>query len=235
MSFNQLIIQQSPSIQRKLSALDFDLSSWRKRTDSETLAGGRGASQKVKMDDDWYVLREYLRGGLVARLLKDQYVWTGLTRSRPYREDQVVQLAQRHALPVPAVAGYRIQTSGLFYRAAILTRYVDNQGTLASFISDRDLAEENWFALGALIRRLHWSGICHVDLNANNILLTANLDFYLIDFDKAKIMSQQGSWTTHNLQRLLRSLHKIQQSRRQQNQPFHFNSGHWKRLLDGYK
>jgi 3-deoxy-D-manno-octulosonic acid kinase len=235
MSFNQLIIQQSPSIRRKLTALDFDLNSWRKDTGSVALAGGRGASQKVAIDGEWYVLREYLRGGMVARFLKDQYVWTGLTSSRPYQEDRVVRLAIAKALPVPEVAGYRIQKNGLFYRAAILSRYIDNQGTLADFISARTLAEENWFALGQLIRRLHQAAICHADLNANNILLTPDLSFYLIDFDKARVMPQTGRWATDNLQRLLRSLHKIQQSRLEQNQPFQFDSRCWQGLLDGYR
>ena len=235
MSFNQLIIQQSPSIRRKLSAQDFDLSRWRKRNESIALAGGRGASQKIKLEGDWYVLREYRRGGLVARFLKDQYVWSGVTRSRPYQEDQVVQLAIAKALPVPEVAGYRIQTNGLFYRAAILSRYIDNQGTLAEFISARTLAEENWFALGQLIRRLHQAGICHADLNANNILLTPDLSFYLIDFDKARVIQQMGNWAIHNLQRLLRSLHKIEKNRRSNDQPFNFSSGCWQSLLDGYK
>ena len=235
MSFNQLIIQQDQSIGYRLQASDFDLSSWRGAENSESLSGGRGASQKIQINGGWYVLRQYLRGGLVARFIKDQYVWTGLIHSRPFVEVKAVECAIQHDLPVPEVLAYRVQKNGLLYRAAIITRFIPNQRTLARFLYTSQLADKNWRELGQLIRRLHRAHIFHADLNANNLLIGDDGQLYLIDFDKAKIMPQNGPWAEHTLQRLLRSLHKIQLFREQKNRPFHFNRDCWSLLLEGYK
>ena len=235
MSFNQLIIQQSQSLSYRLEASDFDLSLWLANKDSEFLRGGRGVSLKIKIDGSWSVLRQYLRGGLMSRFLKDEYFWAGLRRSRPFQEHKVVEYALRHDLPVPEVLGYCIQKSGLYYRASIMSRFISNQGTLAGILDVRNMADKNWLELGSLIKRLHRASIFHADLNANNILLGDDGRFYLIDFDKAKIMPQKGAWTEHTLQRLLRSLHKIQWLRKHQGRAFHFNAECWSLLREGYK
>ena len=235
MSFNQLIIQQSQSFSYRLKASDFELSRWRADKDSELLLGGRGTSLKIKIDGNWFVLRRYLRGGLMSRFLKDEYFWAGLRRSRPFQEHNVVEYALQHDLPVPEVLGYCVQKSGLFYRASILSRFIPNQGTLAAILDAHNMSDKNWLELGALIKRLHRVSIFHADLNANNILLGDDGRFYLIDFDKARIMPQKGAWTEHTLQRLLRSLDKIQLLRKNQGRAFHFNAHCWSLLLEGYK
>ena len=49
-------------------------------------AGGRGTVAFVRDGERRWVLRHYRRGGLVARLLDDRYLWTGADRTRAFRE-----------------------------------------------------------------------------------------------------------------------------------------------------
>lgn len=232
---SKFYINQLESIKYPFSAEDFNLSYWRSKEDSHALSGGRGASQKIRIEDQHLVLRHYLRGGVIARFLYDQYVWTGLENSRPYQEKKVIQHALKHHLPVPEVIAFCLQRTGLFYRASIISRYIQNQGTLAGWLYEHALTEQQWRALGALIKRLHAAHIYHADLNANNILVDANGQFSLIDFDKAQIKSPLGSVAEENIQRLLRSLKKIQHARMQQQLTFNFEMSQWQYLLKGYR
>ncbi len=234
MSFNQNIIKQSDSIAHQFTSEDFNLSYWHSESGSIVLSGGRGASQKILIDGQFYVLRNYLRGGLIARLLHDQYFWTGLNKTRPFLEQKAIEQALLHKLPVPEVVAFNVQKQGLFYRASIISRYINNQGTLASFMYENELPEKLWFELGKLIKKLHQANIFHADLNANNILINEAGEFYIIDFDKAEIISSTATSSGKNVHRLLRSLLKIQKLREAQNRPFNFNLQQWQFLLEGY-
>ncbi|MCP4074654.1 MAG: 3-deoxy-D-manno-octulosonic acid kinase [Gammaproteobacteria bacterium] len=234
MSFNQHIIKQSESIAHQFRANDFDLSYWRPKKDTVELAGGRGASQKILIDEKFYVLRHYLRGGFVAHFLHDQYFWTGLNKTRPFLEQKAIEQALLHNLPVPEVVAFNVQKQGLFYRASIISRYINNQGTLASFLYNNEMSDKLWTELGKLIKRLHQANIFHADLNANNILIDETGKFYIIDFDKAEIISSMAVSAEKNVHRLLRSLTKIQNSRQERNLSFYFDSSQWQFLLDGY-
>lgn len=234
MLFNRTIIKQDESLSYRFKPDDFDLDKWRAKTDSQALSGGRGGSQKIQLQEKWYVLRQYLRGGMIAGLMKDRYLWTGLKHCRPFLEQQAIKHAIQNELPVPEVVAYSLTRSGLYYRAAIISRYIPNQGTLASYLYDRQLPEHKWSELGKLIKRMHEVGICHADLNANNILITEDFGFYVIDFDKAEIMSCYGDWAHNNIHRLLRSLKKIQLQRQMARKPFRFQIENWRNLVRAY-
>ncbi len=235
MPINQLIIKQLETIDYQFTQRDFELSYWHTKNNSEALTGGRGASQKITIQRQFYVLRHYLRGGLIARFLRDQYLWTGLKNSRPYQEQQVTQHAFQKLLPVPEVVAFCVQKNGLFYRASIISRFINNSGTLAGWLFDSTLADQQWFELGGVIKRLHQADIFHADLNANNILIDDNGQFSIIDFDKAKIVSPLGTAADNNIQRLLRSLKKIQTSRHKQGLAFNFSLTQWQQLIEGYR
>ncbi len=235
MSFNQLIIKQLDSVEHRFTHHEFELAFWRSKHNSEILDGGRGGSQKIEIQQQYYVLRHYLRGGLVANLLHDQYLWKGLKHSRPFQEQQVIQHALKHHLPVPEVVAFCVQKSGLLYRASIISRFINNKGTLASRLFDYRLSDQQWFDLGRLIKRMHQAHIFHADLNANNILIDETGGYSIIDFDKAKILELSESKAESNIQRLLRSLKKIQASRNQRNLSFNFELQQWQKLLEGYR
>lgn len=234
MLFNRTLVKQDESLTYRFSADDFDVAAWRAKTGSQALSGGRGGSQKIFVQGQWYVLRQYLRGGMMAGLLKDRYVWSGLRHCRPYLEQKAVNHAIHNGLPVPEVVAYSLTRSGLFYRAAIISRFIPNVGTLASYLFNRRLSDQQWGELGLLIKRMHDAGICHADLNANNILITENSGFYLIDFDKAELMPCYGDWAHNNIHRLLRSLKKIQLQRQMAHKPFRFQIENWRKLVSAY-
>ena len=213
---------------------DFIPGHWKHRSDTKALTGGRGASYKINVKGNRCVLRRYLRGGMMSGLLGDRYFWMGMSLSRPYLEHKVTQHAINNNLPVAAVMAFWLQRTGIIYRAAIISKYLDNKGTLAALLFQQALTRQNWFKLGQLIRKFHQVGIYHADLNANNILVDHNDDFFLIDFDKARIKTVPGGWQKANLNRLLRSLKKIQKKRIESAKSFHFSSDDWQQFLDGY-
>src|SRR5690606_2803220 len=82
--------------------------------------GGRQSAWFVSGGFGPAVLRHYRRGGLVARLSHDHYLWTGVSATRPFAEFRILQFLHGKGLPVPAPLAGAYWRSGPFYRAAIL-------------------------------------------------------------------------------------------------------------------
>ena len=68
----------------------FDPTHWPQR---RVLDRGRGATYAIDAPFGAAVLRRYRRGGAVARVLKDSYVWTGADHARPLREFRLLAAA----------------------------------------------------------------------------------------------------------------------------------------------
>lgn len=214
-----------PSIKLPENCCDLAKSQGNKRITA--LNGGRGGAFIFIQDEDKYVIKHYLRGGFAAKLLDDQYIWTGEKNTRPYIEIKVTHYAYQNGLPVAQPVAYCIKKSGLFYQASIITRFFENQGTLADILSRQELEEQQWEQLARWILKMHDLKINHADLNANNILIGKDMNFTLIDFDKAKIESTSGYWQQNNIDRLLRSLQKIN--------PQYFTLKQWGMFLNSYQ
>ena len=193
-------------------------------------ASGRGVAYFVKRGAMECVLRHYRRGGLMAKLSRDKYWWSGLYRTRAFREWFLMAKLKQRELPVPHVIGARVIRHGLWYSADLLTERITNSASLSGLLMYQDLQEDEWRKIGAVVRRFHQRGVYHADLNAHNILWTDNGEVYLVDFDKGKLRSTQRSWQLANLDRLHRSLSKI----KLQNQTFHFSGQNWNHLVAGY-
>ena len=231
---SQEYIKQFDRLDYPFSSRDFDPEHWLVQPDSSVLCGGRGGSLKFILQQQPMVLHRYLRGGMVARFLHDQYLWLGKKHTRPCKEQQVVEHARAMDLPVPRMLAYRIQQRGLFYRAASINQFIENQGSLADYIGQQPLHGDAWAQLGGLIKKMHQAGIYHADLNANNILIDHAMGLHLIDFDKARLNPAGTDWRQDNLQRLRRSLDKIARYRAEQARPFHFVEADWQALLGAY-
>lgn len=185
----------------------FDRAGWLAHAGSRDATGGRGGALHVRGEFGDAVLRHYRRGGFVARVSDDRYVWTGASRTRPFREFRVLARAHGEGLPVPApiAAGYR--RHGLAYSGDILVASVPDARTLAQLVAAREPID--WAAVGDAIAACHRSGFCHADLNAHNVLLDASGRAWLIDFDRARVRTPERGWQQANLARLLRSLRKL--------------------------
>ena len=184
-------------------------------------SGGRGSAW-LAGGGDW-VLRHYRRGGLVARLLHDQYLWTGLERSRPWREWRLLDLLYKEGLPVPRPVAARVTRAGAWYRGDLLTRRIRDTVSLAERIA---AGNPPWRAVGACIRRFHDAGVWHADLNAHNLLLDSVDRVYLLDFDRGERRHPARGWQRGNLARLRRSLEKLAPGVTEQG---------WAELMDGYR
>ena len=189
-------------------------------------SGGRGGAWFIDTNDSRLVLREYRRGGLVARLAEKSYVYTREQSVRSFSEFRLLNRMAEAGLPVPRVvaAMYR-KGSAVHYRASILIERIDHAEPLADLI--QDLQASDWSRLGATIRRFHDAGVRHADLNCFNVLVKG-AQFYLIDFDKGQLMSPSArpQWKQGNLERFARSLRKVAGQTAQQNV--------WDSFLNGY-
>lgn len=169
--------------------------------------GGRGGAWRIRTGNIDWVLRFYRRGGLPGKLFTDGYFYTGLERTRAWREWRLLARMHELQLPVPTPVAASVQRAGLAYRAAIITATLPGTA-MAERIRNRGMREQDWRATGNCIRRFHDAGIWHADLNANNILIAGD-DVYLIDFDRGRFRDQDTAWRESNLARLQRSLEKL--------------------------
>jgi 3-deoxy-D-manno-octulosonic acid kinase len=207
----------------------FDAAYWAEQGAVVGEARGRGAVLLVSTDAVQLVLRHYRRGGLIARLIRDRYVWRGENATRPFAEWLLLHQLHRAGLPVPAPVAARYQQQGFLYRGDLITERLLDTRSLAQRLEVAPLATQTWQAIGRCIRRFHEFGACHADLNAHNILLSEADRVFLIDFDRGRLR-KPGLWSDGNLVRLRRSLEKLAFGW----QPDRFEEAGWYALLDGY-
>lgn len=166
-------------------------------------AGGRQAAWYISTALGAGVLRQYRRGGLVARLSQNRYLWSGEGHTRSFAEFDLLHFMYRHGLPVPRPWAAAYWRCGLTYRAAIVVECFPCVLPLAKM-----LALPHHKAVACAIIAMHNAGVWHADLNAYNILLNEQGQVWLIDFDRGRrqVLSARQKWA--NLLRLRRSLIK---------------------------
>jgi len=169
-------------------------------------AGGRQSAWFTRGAYGTGVLRHYRRGGLVARVLKDQYLWRGAQYTRAFCEADILNWMHVRGLPVPraiaAAVWRRGGWTGVFYRAAIIVEYLPDTTPLAARLHHPQ-------AVAQAIAAMHQAGVWHADLNAFNILLDGAGKVWLIDFDRARRCTMTPARRENNLHRLRRSLVKV--------------------------
>jgi 3-deoxy-D-manno-octulosonic acid kinase len=213
----------------------FDLKAWSARNAVERVAGGRGSVAIIRQEAGRWVLRHYCRGGFIAKVSKDRYVWMGAERTRSFAEWHI--LARLHAigLPVPRPIAARYLRRGLTYSADLITEYLENTITLAQALSADGVGAALWRQIGETVAKFHVHGVHHADLNAHNILLSgaeapgATPHVYLLDFDRGRIRSR-GPWEQQVLQRLRRSLDKVCTQ-----VGCAFDEAQWEWMMEGYR
>lgn len=215
---------------RNASARWLDPGFWRSRGELDgTARFGRGTTHFVRSRDRRLVLRHYHRGGLIALLSPDRYLWRGEERTRPFVEWSITYRLHRAGLPVPAPIAARYVREGHTYRGDIITERLATVGSLAECLGCGALSIVTWISIGRCVRRFHDFGVCHADLNARNVLLSEEA-VYLVDFDRCQLR-RGGLWRDANLVRLRRSLEKVTYGL----PPDRFAEADWHALLDGYR
>ncbi len=216
----------------------FEPAFWAARGELAAATGGRGAAWFVADSGRW-ALRHYRRGGFIARLSTDSYLWAGEERVRAFAEWHLLSDLTRRGLPVPKPIAARYLRTGLYYRCDLITQRIMNTRSLSSRLSAAPVSETTWRAVGAAVARLHTAGVDHADLNAHNILLDSADAVSVIDFDRGKLRAPGawadgvwtgGAWAPRNLSRLRRSLSKVARGL----PPDRFSPVHWDWFLAGY-
>ncbi|MBP7916840.1 MAG: 3-deoxy-D-manno-octulosonic acid kinase [Arenimonas sp.] len=167
--------------------------------------GGRGSAWFVQTPAGDGVLKHYLRGGLLAALVKDRYLYLGAAHTRSFREYQLLLKLCKLGLPVPKPLAAFCRRGLFTYQAALLTERLQDTHSLTAAVKH---GSAPWAAIGETVARLHSDGAHHGDLNANNILLDRQGGIFIIDWDKSVLESSPGAWCGKVLERLQRSLLK---------------------------
>ncbi len=170
-------------------------------------AMGRGEALFFNHAGQNLVLRHFQRGGFVRHFVDDRYPGIRPEASRSFREWRLLAELYRQGLPVPRPVAASFCPVGLFYRADLVTRQIENVRPLSAMLQDQ-IPATLWTSLGGTLRRFHDAQVFHADLNAHNILIDPQQHASLIDFDRGAVRSGQ-SWKQANLNRLLRSLKKL--------------------------
>lgn len=186
----------------------FDTARWHRSGGVALETSGRGTVLIVKHGGETWVIRHYHRGGFVARFVADHYLWTGLDRTRSFREWRLLRRLRDAGLPVPNPIAAHVYRTGPIYTADIITTYLPDTRKLSAFISEGHVPGHCWREIGRMVRAIHAHGVDHPDLTAHNILLDPRGSLFLVDFDNAHVKSA-GVWQRAGVDRLQRSLRKV--------------------------
>lgn len=192
-------------------------------------SAGRGNTQIVSDGKREYVLRKFVRGGMIGRLIKDTYFWTGENETRSFAEWRLLSKLAARGLNVPIPAAARYRRMAMFYTADLLTVRIPGIRSLAERLLESPATADFWQSLGVQIYRVHAEGVYHADMNAYNVQLDQDDTLWLLDFDRGKL-SPEGTWKQETLGRLHRSLQKI----RNLSPQVRFADPDWDQLLEGY-
>ncbi|GIU14897.1 MULTISPECIES: 3-deoxy-D-manno-octulosonic acid kinase [unclassified Shewanella] len=176
-----------------------------------------------------WVLRHYYRGGLIEKISRDQYLFTGLEKTRAVAELALLETLFEQGFAVPKPIAANVERSGLFYRADLIIERVEGAEDLVARLSKSAMPDEQWQTLGETIAQFHNHGVYHADLNAKNILICAD-KFYLIDFDRGELRQSNCQWQQANMSRLLRSFRKELGKL----PSLAFSEDNWQQLHQGY-
>lgn len=208
----------------------FDAAYWRRQNALTGQATGRGTTYFINHQGQQMVLRHYRRGGLIGKLLSDQFLFTGLENTRPWQEAKLLKHMLDAGLNVPVPLAARVIKQGAIYRADILMSRIDGAKDIHQLLLQGPLEGSVWRDIGEAIGKMHNTQVHHHDLNIHNIMRDEEGRIWLIDFDKCRLR-QGDSWKQDNLERLQRSINKESAK----HPGYHADNDIWQQLLQGYQ
>lgn len=224
-------------------------------------ASGRGLVYFFSILGENCVLRHYYRGGLIAKVSTDKFIFRHLTQTRPYKELSLLAKLHDAGLNVPKPIAARLKHTRFTYTADITTGTIPRAQELDSHILQQALDASVWHEIGATLRQMHDLQACHYDINVKNVLLQQpepTLKEELLSEKTALVeTSEQPSvnsggepqikvylldfdgckirsgdaWKSANLARFKRSLEK----QRAKFSPYHYDEDCWNSVVQGYQ
>ena len=190
---------------------------------------GRGSVSFFMHSGNSMVQKHYLRGGLISKLIFDQYLWLNLESTRSFAEFRALEKMSQFKLPIPKpIAARAIRHCG-YYTADLITEKIENAKTFGDCLYEQSFSEKLFSLVGKTIKTFHMTGFYHPDLNVQNILINDAEKVFLLDFDRWKSKRVTKRLGVTNISRLKSSINKHQRSK---NLPFPDNE--WQGLLDAY-
>ncbi len=226
------ILYDADCLERPTAAW-FTADHWARHGPVETFRHGRGGCWRVVLPTGTAVIKHYRRGGQMAKISFDRYLFTGWERSRSLREWRLLAELHQQGLPVPAPLAAICVRRGRSYKAALITRYIDGASGLNQLImKDVPGLPELAIKTGQLLARFHAADINHADINLSNIIKDDQDRLWLLDFDRGRHLSMTPKRRQRSLQRLQRSLRRL--SQREQVADV-ITDTFWKRLSTAYQ
>jgi len=192
-------------------------------------SSGRGNTMFVGNVPRQFVLRHYMRGGLIGKLVKDTFIYSGPDKTRSFREWRLLDKLSSNNFNVPRPAAARYCQHGTFYTADLITVRIPDVMPLSQYIAENEPDDAFWQSVGAAIHDFHGAGVYHADMNAYNLQIDDSGKLWMLDFDKGALRPL-GAWQQQTLGRLHRSLHKIVGL----DPKLIFRARSWEQLLEGY-
>mgnify|MGYP001039848009 CR=1 FL=1 len=215
-----------------LAANYFSADFWRANESVINIAHGRGITYFVQLKDDIWVLREYLRGGLIAKLIKQHFFFTSLSATRAFQEIALLLKLRQDGVNVPKPIGGYIQKQSLWYTNKILLSAIQGAQEIHVLCRTGQLTKTICQDMGKEIAKMHNAGVYHHDLNIQNILKDEQDQIWLIDFDKCFSTKQL---TQAQCQMNIARLHRSIEKKRKLHTDYVFTDKHWQALLDTYE
>ncbi|SET20875.1 3-deoxy-D-manno-octulosonic acid kinase [Thalassotalea agarivorans] len=222
--FNRNLVKNCPSA-------FFTADYWQENDAIVGSATGRGTTYFVTYQEQQWVLKHYYRGGLIGKLVHDNYFYTGLETTRSVAEFRLLDAIAQLGLPAPKPIACRVIKRGLSYQADIITERIEHARDLVAVLAEQAITPAQWHSIGQMIARFHQAGVYHDDLNSHNILLDANDKPWLIDFDRGQLRQPNQQWQQQNMARLKRSFEK----ELARLPTFYWQQEDWQLLMAGYQ
>tara|TARA_B110000014_G_C20110736_1_gene585067 strand:- start:1646 stop:2335 length:690 start_codon:yes stop_codon:yes gene_type:complete len=174
----------------------------------KSVMGGRGKALELQYEGKNYFWKHYIRGGLVAKISYDRYMFNSLASTRAVKEYNFLNTMNDKGLPVPKAAALQVITNRFTYKADLITCKIENKGTLFDFVKNNKMNNDLWNKLSITLEKFYNENVYHSDLNSKNIIIDKDNNIFLLDFDNSYFFYNKKLFNK-SISRLERSLNKI--------------------------
>jgi len=203
----------APAIRRALIGADgakVTLHEFAARQSGARALQGRGAAYAIALPQTALrvVVRHNRRGGLMARITADRF----LSPTRAPYELEVSLALRGRGVATPEILAYVLYPpGGLVQRSDVCSVEVSPSRDLTQLLGAGETERASALAATArLLAALSRAGARHHDLNARNVLVSAD-SAYVLDVDRVALGVSPESALEGNLSRLARSLRKLRE------------------------